>query len=144
MKRVAGFTLIELLITVMVLAILSAIAMPSYRDYVTRGQLAEAYGALGSMSTQLEQFYQDNRTYVGACLPGTVAPLPGNLKNFAAPICNLTATTYVVSISGLAGTNVAGFTFTIDQNGNKVTAAVPATWALPATNCWVRAGGGQC
>jgi len=144
MKRVAGFTLIELLITVMVLAILSAIALPSYRDYVTRGQLAEAYGALGSMSTQLEQFYQDNRTYVGACVAGTVAPLPGNLKYFTPTCPTLTATTYVVQMAGNAGSNVAGFTFTIDQNGNKVTAAVPASWALPATNCWVRARGGQC
>ncbi len=144
MKREAGFTLIELMIALVVLAIITAVALPSYRDYVTRGQLAEAYTNLADMSTKLEQFYQDNRSYVGACAAGTVAPLPGNLRYFAAACPTLTATTYVVQMAGLAGTSANGFTFTVDQAGNKVTVAVPAGWALPVGNCWVRMRGGSC
>lgn len=42
MRKQQGFTLIELMIVVAVIAILSAIAFPSYTDYVMRGRRAEA------------------------------------------------------------------------------------------------------
>ncbi len=43
----AGFTLIELMIAVAVVAILAAVALPSYQDYVRRGNIPEATSALG-------------------------------------------------------------------------------------------------
>ena len=65
-----GFTLIELMIVVVVIGILSAIAMPAYTDYVKRGKAAEATATLADMRIKMEQFFQDNRTYIGgACAP---------------------------------------------------------------------------
>lgn len=62
-----GFSLIELMIVVAVVAILSAVAIPSYRDYTIRAQLIEA-NALSDTRVRMEQFYADNRTYgAGAC-----------------------------------------------------------------------------
>ena len=61
-----GFTLIEVMITVAVVAILAAVALPQYRDYVTRGRIPEATSRLATLQVQAEQYFQDNRTYVGA------------------------------------------------------------------------------
>lgn len=47
MKNSTGFTLIELMIVITIIGILAAVAIPAYRDYVTRAQVAEAI-TLGS------------------------------------------------------------------------------------------------
>jgi type IV pilus assembly protein PilE len=138
-----GFTLIELMVTVAVIAILAAIAMPSYSDYVKRGKIPQATSNLASMRVKLEQYFQDTRTYVGSCAAGTVAPLPAaDDFTYTCPAANLTATTFTVQA---AGTGVmAGFTYTIDQNNTKTTTAVPSGWGTAPITCWVTKKGGGC
>jgi type IV pilus assembly protein PilE len=137
-----GFTLIELMIVVAIVAILASVALPSYNDYLMRGRLAEAHGELAAMRSKLETFYLDNRTYVGACAAGTVAPMPtGKYFTYSCP--TLTATTYLVRATGTAGEQTAGFTYTIDQANARATTAVPAGWTTNAT-CWVTKKGGLC
>ncbi len=62
-----GFTLIEVMITVAVIAILAAVALPNYIEYVTRSKLVEAKTNLSDMRTRLEQYFLDNRAYPGTC-----------------------------------------------------------------------------
>lgn len=69
-KQQSGFTLIEIMVTVAILAIVASIALPSYTDYVRRSQLTEATTNLSDMRVRLEQFYQDNRTYLSTTLVG--------------------------------------------------------------------------
>jgi len=140
---VAGFTMIELLITVAVIAILAAVALPNYTDYVTRSKLVEAKTNLSDMRTRLEQYFLDNRTYPAACIASAAGPagagniyLPATNKYFAVT-CALTATTYTITATGV------GFVFTIDQGNNRRTTAVPAGWTTSNT-CWVSRKNGDC
>jgi len=143
--RQAGFTLIEVMITVAIVAILAAVAMPAYSDYIKTGRLPQATNNLSSMRAKLEQYFQDNRTYVGACAAGTIAALPP-ADDFTYTCPTLTATTYVVKAQGQGA--VAGFSFTIDESNNKKTVAVPSGWGTASDSapitCWVRKKGGAC
>ena len=60
-----GFTLIELMVVVMILGILSAIAIPSYRHYVQKNARSEAESSMLGMSVELEQWRAKTLTYGG-------------------------------------------------------------------------------
>jgi type IV pilus assembly protein PilE len=141
MKAQQGMTLIELMVVVAIIGILAGIGIPAYRDYVTRGKLAEAYATLASQRVKMEQFYQDMRTYTGACVAGTVAPLPtGRYFTYA---CNIADQTYTITATGVGAEGTAGFAFTVDQNNARATTGVPAGWTASAT-CWIRNKAGHC
>jgi type IV pilus assembly protein PilE len=151
-KLAAGFTLIELMITVAIVAILAAIALPSYTDYITRGKLTEAHNTLAAYRVSMEQYYQDNRNY-GTAACGVAAPTGLQYFTLACTpaAASSTATagqSYTANVQGNAGTPVAGFTFTVDNNNNRTTTAVPTGWGTASTaapiNCWVMRKGGSC
>lgn len=54
MKNQKGFTLIELMIVVAIIAILAAVAIPQYQNYVARSQVARAVGEIGALRTAVE------------------------------------------------------------------------------------------
>jgi len=156
MQRKSGFTLIEVMVVVAIVAILAAIAIPSYTQYIMRSKITEATSNLLAMRTKIEQYYQDNRSYAPAtgtlpCNPGTVAPLPAGLKYFTFSCPVLLASSYTVqAVGGATGDQtMVGFTYTIDQNNNRITVAVPdSSWlasgqSLPVS-CWITKKGGQC
>lgn len=147
-----GFTLIEVMIVVVIIAILAAIAVPSYRDYVTRGRIVEATSGLADARNKMEQFFQDNRTYPTGCViqptaPGATEVQLTSLQNFNLACSDLGATTYTVTATGTGP--MAGFTYTIDQQNTRtsafsgVGASAGYTPAAPNT-CWVLRKGGLC
>lgn len=143
MKTQLGFTLIELMIAVAVVGILTMIALPSYTKYVVRGKVPDATANLATKRVQMEQFFMDNRSYLGA--PACTADSSSS-KNFDFSCPVLTATTYTLQAAG-KGT-VAGFTYTVDQANAKTSAfasPAPSGWvAATPNNCWVTNVGGVC
>jgi type IV pilus assembly protein PilE len=137
MKRVArGFTLVEVMITVAILGILTAVALPHYRDYVVRTRLTEAFSALSGLQPAAEQLWSNTRSFA------TVSTiLPPNTNTFSYTVSNATVSSYTVTATGAA--QVAGFVFTIDQSGNRATTAVPTGWTTNA-GCWIDKRGGLC
>ena len=143
MTSVKGFTLIEILVTVAIIGILTAIAVPVYKDYVTRSKLSEAYAVLAGQRVKMEQFYQDLRTYTGACVAGTVAPpVTGQYFTYDCPT-GIADQTYTITATGIAAQDTSGFSFRIDQSNNRTTVSVPAGWTNPNT-CWTRTKDGKC
>ena len=62
-KNMRGVTLMELMIVVVILGILTAIAYPSYRQYVAKAKRNEAKAALLQIASMQERFYLQNNTY---------------------------------------------------------------------------------
>jgi len=133
-----GFTLIEVMITVAIVAILAAVAMPAYTDYITRGHIPEATAGLSERQVRMEQFFQDNRTYANALPCASFAA-----KHFTFSCDSATATAFALVATGTGP--MAGFKYSVDQSGAKKTEAVPTGWDLPSPNdCWVTKKGGVC
>lgn len=136
MRVSRGFTLIEVMITVAIIAILAAVALPSYSSYVMRANVVDAAKGLSEMRLKMEQYYQDQRTYVGACAVGTMAPLPADTARFLFTCAPLpTPATYTVVATGQG--SMTGFVYTINEaNTQATTAPASSGWPSCATR-WI-------
>ena len=145
MKMQKGFTLIELMIVVAIVAILATVIIPSYSDYVKRGKVAEATSNLSALRVNMEQFYQDNRTYLSGANCG-IGAVPAATPNFTYT-CVATATTYTISAAGQGNLNGIGYTIGELNNkaSNMIAPATTAGWINPVPNtCWATKPGGTC
>ena len=95
-RKMHGVTLLELMAVVMVIGVLAAIAVPSYRQYSMRAQRTEAKAALLLLQTNQERFYLTNHTYSG----------DPDALGFAGSITE--RGTYALTID--AGANAVGYT----------------------------------
>src|SRR6267143_4620681 len=154
MQRAPGFTLIELMITIAIIAVLAAIALPNYTDYLRRGKIQEATSTLLSMRNKMEQYFQDNRSYttpgapvLAPCTANSSVPIP-TLKYFTITCPVLTATTYTIQADA-SDPSITGLRFTINEanvHATTVTGGSPIEQAGYSSNpnCWTIRKGGQC
>lgn len=134
--KAAGFTLIEVMVTVGIVAILSAVALPIYTKYVLRGDLTEALGNLASYRIMIEQFYQDNRTYAAGVACGAAVPT-GTYFTYTCAT-STAGQKYTMTATGNTSTPAAGYVYTINQLNVQATTAVGAHSACSTSaTAWV-------
>ncbi|WP_443612568.1 type IV pilin protein [Acinetobacter pseudolwoffii] len=127
MKKLSGFTLIEIMVVVVIIAILAAIAIPSYTKYIVTSHRTEAQSAMLSLAQYLESKYNASFSYPAE------ASIPASLKNptnvsayytISVSIANasqnytITATPTSAQNDGLCGT------LTLKEDGSKSPATV--------------------
>lgn len=132
-----GFTLIEMLVTLIIVGILTTIALPVYTDHVRRSQATEGVLALSDFRVKLEQHFQDNNTYEGACGTSGLAKIPTDLKYFTISCEELSKTGYSLKATS------KDFTYLVDELNNKETPSSPNNWKT-SENCWIVSKDGQC
>src|SRR5450830_261694 len=112
-----GFTLIELMITVAVIGILTAIALPSYSEYVRKSRRTQAISALAEAAEFMERnmtlYNCYNYATASECvagtgtdisLPTTWASLPSDSAMYTVTLSAKAATTYTLQAAPKAGT----------------------------------------
>lgn len=147
LQHARGFTLIEVMITVAIVAILASVAIPQYTAYVTRSRLTDASTGLATMRAQMERYFQDNRTYAdigtfkSPCSSGT-AVASRTFGNFVIGCTTANATQFTLEAVGSGP--VSDFKYTINQQDQRATTAVPAGWGSTCSGKWIMKKGESC
>ena len=118
MKKQNGFTLIELMITVAIVGILAAVALPAYQNYTIRAQVSEGFTLAGGLQTAVAENYAQTGVYpADLTVLGITAPT-GKYTS------GITIANGVITVTyGLdANSNITGGTLTLsptdDGDGN--------------------------
>ena len=119
-KAVRGFTLIELMIVVAVVAILAAIAYPSYTDSVLKSRRGQAKADMVEAAQMLERYHSEKNTYVGFVLNPTQSPKTGDARYTLALNPVPTQGSFTITATALGGqANDRCGNLSIDQAGVK-------------------------
>ena len=135
-----GFTLLEVLMVIGILAILTAIAVPSYQDSIRRGHRSEARATVLQAAQFMERVRTERNTYapggVAPTLPGSLAQLPvSGAARYTVTVSAVTATTYTISAqpAGVMAGDVCG-NLSVDETGQRGYSGGSGTMLL----CWER------
>ena len=145
--RHRGFTLLEVMITVCIVAILGAIALPAYQDSVTRGKIIDATVRLGDFRAQQEKWFLDNRTYQTVPAAGTACgianPPLGATDPFKLECVANTPTTYTITATGQAAGGVPALFYSVDQANVRYSTGA-GSWQNSVGACWAVRKDGSC
>lgn len=129
-RRSLGFTLIELMITVAVVAILAAVAVPTYQDQVRKSRRAQAKADLVEYSQMAERFHTVQNTYQGFALPSTRSPREGATAWYTMGIQQAAGTFTITATPQGAQTKDKCGTMSINQ------ASVKTPAEATVSGCW--------
>ena len=130
-KNDLGFSLLELMVVVGIIAIISAIAFPSYNRYIFKSRRSEAMINLVKFQGAYEEFNAQNNTYPtsNTLPPSVVPPIPST--TYYSYTSAATATSYTITATAIAGSSqtndvegtVACSTMAINNVGTQTPAA---------------------
>lgn len=133
-----GFTLIEMLVAIVIIAILTAIALPTFTESVRKGRRADAVALLTGLQLAQERYRANNPAYANdlAQLPGAAV----STEHYQAAIASASASGYTLMATARSGSPqnddaaCRQMSLRMTSGGNVVYAGV----ADSATPCWVR------
>lgn len=117
----SGFTLVELLVTMTLVAVLAAIAYPSYRAQIQKTRRADAQAVLQQSAQFMERLYTENVKYpYPAVLPYTKSPIDGTASYYAiTPTVPSTADAFTVTADPAGGPEAGAGILQIDHTGRR-------------------------
>ena len=141
-RRVHGFTLIEIMITVAIVGIIAAVALPSYKSYIDRAKRADARAQLLQAAQFMQRFYTANDQYVNDRAGNNISTqMPANLmrspvdgQRIYALTVDATVSTYTLTMAPVSGGSLAGDacgSFTLTGTGLK-----GVTGSRSRDECW--------
>jgi type IV pilus assembly protein PilE len=136
-RRSAGVTLVELMTVLVIVGILAALAIPSYRAYTLRANRTIAKNALLSIATSQERYYLANRTY-GTLAQLSAAGFPTTSEHglYTLAISVNDATTFTATAVPTAGGGDNGVDMTADSECASFSITAQGVRSASSARCW--------
>ena len=119
-----GFSLIELLVTVLLLGVLTAIALPAYLQHQKKGNDSDAQSNVRNLSSRIELCYATQQTYQDCddnAKLGADTGLPYGTGPGQVSVVSATRTTYKVTAISKSSTDGSNHTYTLEKGAGGVT-----------------------
>jgi type IV pilus assembly protein PilE len=119
MKTENGFSLIELLVAVTILAILAAVAIPSYQSYVIKSNRAAAQSFMMDLANREKQYMLDARTYADIATLGVSAPTDVSKHYTLAIVSIVTPPSFTITATPSSSQQTSDGALTLGSDGSK-------------------------